>query len=278
MDAWLQHWILPPGCGHATGLYMLVTAVSLLMIATSKGGFGGLAVAASPLMMTVVDAKTALGLLLPMLLVCDVMTLPFYPKEFTWRPVLLLAPWTMIGIIAGWFLLDYARNAVPWLNVGVGVLSVVFAGLETVRWLMVRRSVSSGAGERPWRPGVLVSIPFGLGAGLCTMLAHAAGAVTTIYLLPQRLESRVFVGTTNRFYVVFNAVKIPFYVHLGLITLASLRRSLWLLPIAALGVWGGSELNRRVSQRGFRFLVVVLLLLTGAVLIYRDRGIWATMR
>ncbi len=257
---------------------MFVTAVALVMIATSKGGFGGLAVVASPLMMMVVDAPTALGLLLPMLLVCDVMTLPFYPRQFTWRPVLLLAPWTMLGILVGWFLLGrVGKTAVPWLNVGVGVLSIVFAGLEAVRWLMVRRTIAAAAPAPPWRPGVLVSIPFGLGAGLCTMLAHAAGAVTTIYLLPQRLDSRVFVGTTNRFYVVFNAVKIPFYVHLGLITAGSLRRSLWLLPIAALGVWAGSELNRRVSQRGFRFIVVMLLLLTGAMLVYRDRWVFSTL-
>lgn len=273
MSDWLHDWILPPGCEQPPLLYMAVTATSLLMIATSKGGFGGLAVAAGPLMMTVVDPRFALGLLLPMLLICDVMTLPFYPREFTWRPVLLLAPWTVLGILAGWFLLDrVGRMTVAWLNVGMGVLSVAFAGLEGVRWLLVRRSIT--AADAPWRPGVLVSIPFGLGAGLCTMLAHAAGPVTTIYLLPQRLDSQVFVGTTNRFYVVFNALKIPFYVHLGLITGRTLQRSLWLLPIAAFGVWAGAVLNRRVSQRGFRFLVVVLLLLTGAVLIYRDRWVF----
>jgi uncharacterized protein len=118
-----------------------------------------------------------------------------------------------------------------------------------------------------------VSIPFGLGAGVCTMLAHAAGAITTIYFLPQGMNSRVFVGTTNRYYVIFNAMKIPFYVHLGLITLQSLRLSLWLLPVAAFGVWAGSALNRNVSQRGFRFIVVALLLATGAMLIYRDRWV-----
>lgn len=274
MNTLIHHWILPPGCESSPVLYMLVTATSLLMIATSKGGFGGLAVAASPLMMTVIDAKTALGLLLPMMLLCDMMTLPYYPREFTWRPVLLLAPWTMLGILVGWFLLGrISRTTVPWLNVGVGVLSVVFAGLELIRWAMVRRAVASGGTAVPWRPGVLVSVPFGLGAGICTMLAHAAGAVTTIYLLPQGLNSRVFVGTTNRYYAIFNAVKIPFYVHLGLITLHSLRLSLWLLPVAAFGVWAGAALNRSVSQRGFRFIVVALLLATGGMLIYRDRWV-----
>lgn len=270
MIAWLDTWVLPPGTAASPAWYMLVTITSLLMIATSKGGFGGLAVVASPLMMTVVDAPTALGLLLPLLLVCDVMTLPYYPREYLWRPVLLLAPWTMVGVLVGWFLLHRVSHSTgPWLNFGMGVIAVGFAGLEVVRWAVVRRTTAT-RGEQPWRPGVLASIPFGLGAGLCTMLAHAAGAVTTVYLLPQRLDSRVFVGTTNRFYVIFNAVKIPFYVALGLITWRSLQRSLWLVPIAALGVWLGSALNRRVSQRGFRFIVVALLLATGVLLVQRN--------
>jgi uncharacterized membrane protein YfcA len=274
MSGWVGDWIVPSGATASPGLYALVTAVSLLMIATSKGGFGGLAVVASPLMMTVIDAKSALGILLPMLVVCDVMTLPHYPREFTWRPVKLLAPWTMIGILIGWMLLGrVSQTTVPWLNVGIGALSVVFAGLEMVRWAIVRRTVSSAGEVRPWRPGVLASVPFGLTAGLCTMLAHAAGAVTTIYLLPQRFDSQTFVGTTNRFYLVFNLVKVPFYAYLGLITLGSLRRSLWLLPVAFFGVWAGAALNRRVSQRGFRFIVVSLLLCTGAMLIWRDRWV-----
>jgi len=69
MNDILHNWIVPSGVNASPGVYMAVTAVSLLMIATSKGGFGGLAVVASPLMMTVIDARAALGLLLPMLVV-----------------------------------------------------------------------------------------------------------------------------------------------------------------------------------------------------------------
>lgn len=274
MNDILHNWIVPSGVNASPGVYMVVTAVSLLMIATSKGGFGGLAVVASPLMMTVIDARAALGLLLPMLVVCDIMTVPYYPNEFTWRPVKMLAPWTMTGILIGWVLLGRVSNqTVPWLNVGQGVLAVAFAGLELVRWAMVKRTISGSAERPPWRPGVLVSIPFGLAAGLCTMLAHAAGAVTTIYMLPQRFDSRMFVGTTNRYYLVFNLVKVPFYVYLGFITVTSLKYSLWLLPVAAFGVWAGSTLNRRVSQKGFRFIVVALLLATGITLMHLNRSV-----
>jgi len=278
MNGWLEHWIVPPGHQVPPALYVPATAAALLMIATSKGGFGGLAVAASPLMLMVLDAKTALGLLLPMLALCDLMTLPFYPREYAWRPILLLAPWTLAGILAGWFLLGRVNPlTMPLLNVGVGGLAVVFAVLEVVRWHMVRRSVFGDRPAAPWRPGVLVSVPFGFAAGLCTMLAHAAGAVTTIYLLPQRLDAQVFAGTTNRYYLAVNLIKVPFYVYLGMITAETLRYSVWLLPVAFFGVWAGAYLNRRVSQRGFRFIVVVLLLASGAVLVYRDRWVIAAV-
>jgi uncharacterized membrane protein YfcA len=268
MTVWVDTWVRPPGCETDPRLYALVAAVVVLMIATSKGGFGGLAVAASPLFMTVADARTALGILLPLLLVCDCFTLPFYPKQFTWRPIRRLAPWTLAGIALGWLLLDQVtERTAPLLKVGVGALSVGFVGLEAVRWSVARRAARR---TRGWRPGHLASAPFGLAAGTSTMLAHAAGAITTIYLLPQQLGPRVYVGTTARFYLIFNAVKIPFYVHLGLINRDTLQRSLWLVPIGGLGVWAGSELNKRFSARGFYAVMIVLLLLTGLTLIYRE--------
>ncbi|MBN1491473.1 MAG: sulfite exporter TauE/SafE family protein [Phycisphaerae bacterium] len=271
MTAWINTWIVPPGSETRPTSYVLVAAAAMLMMAVSKGGFGGLAIVSGPLLMMVTDARTALGLMLPLLLVCDTMTLPLYPREFVWRPILRLAPWVITGIVIGWFLLDHVtESTAPLLKVGVGLLAVAFVVLEIVRWAVARREKRR---VKPWRPGIVASIPFGLSAGITTMLAHAAGAITVIYLLPQRLASRVFVGTTARFYFIFNAIKIPFYVELGLINRATLQRSIWLLPVCAVGVWSGSALNRRVSQRGFRIVVSVLLLLTGLMLIHRNREV-----
>jgi len=173
------------------------------------------------------------------------------------------------GIVLGCLLLGQIEDRT--VKLFVGGLAVGFVMLEGVRMVVARR-VEAAAPGRAWRPYWLTAAPFGLAGGISTMLAHAAGAITTIYLLPQRLDKRAFVGTSARFYFVFNTLKVPFFVHprLGIINEESLVKSLWLVPLAPLGVWMGSALNRRISPAAFNRVIYVLLAISGGYLLYAN--------
>jgi len=263
-----EQWFVPDACQVSPALYATAVAVALFVTAFSKGGFGGLGALAVPILMMVMPGTVAVGMWLPVLILCDLCTVPHYPKERSWRPILLLAPWTLAGLFIGRALLDRVTPETDnWLKVGVGALSILFAAAQAGRYWLAKRTERQ---LRPWKPSIWHALPFGLSAGITTMLAHAAGSIVTMFLLPQRLGKREFVGTCARYYLIFNTVKVPFLVQGGYITAESLRWILWLIPLAPLGVFAGSSLNKKISNRSFEVVIYVLLVATGIWLIWKN--------
>jgi uncharacterized membrane protein YfcA len=223
------------------------------------------------------SATLAVAMWAPILLVCDAFTLPFYLRECSWKPILLLAPWTTLGLLVGRLCLDWFREnpgAGVWLKATIGALSILFALSQAVRYYVARRAQRQ---VESWRPAWWQAIPFGLTAGIATMLAHAAGAIFAMFLIPQQFDRRVFVGTSARYYLIFNALKIPFFtVSLPLtfqnsyLTWESMRLILWMIPLIPVGVFVGNWLNNNFSNRGFTVIVNVLLALTGAWLVWSN--------
>ncbi len=89
-----------------------------------------------------------------------------------------------------------------------------------------------------------------------------------MFLLPQRLDQRVFVGTCGRFYFFFNSFKIPFLISIQWMSLHTLKYGLWLILLSPLGVTFGSWLNRRLSPTLFVRLVYIFLVFASLKLIY----------
>jgi hypothetical protein len=279
MSTILQDWIIPQGCTHGPVAYMVVAFFALAMTGISKGGFGGVGTLSVPLMMIVVPTGTfALGMWLPLLVYCDILTLRHYPREWQPRPFWTIAPWTTVGIIIGWLLLG--RVSPPMTKFLVGATSILFVGLDGVRARLKRR-IDQVGDLPPFRPTLLTAAPFGIAAGITTMIAHAAGAITTIYFLPQRMNKRDFVGTQARYYFIFNSIKIPFYAAVPLIsansptmiTRETLTKTLWMLPLAPMCVWLGATMNERMSPALFHKVVYALLLVSGVYLVITNRTV-----
>jgi uncharacterized membrane protein YfcA len=165
---------------------------------------------------------------------------------------------------------DVKRRNDAWLKAGVGVLCLAFVGLWAVnQWLRRREE------ERPpWQPTWLGGTLAGLPSGVTTMLAHAAGPVLTMYLLPQKLDRREFVGTTVRYFFIFNLLKIPLFAVVpgqARLTLGVLKGCLWMLALAPAAVWLGRWLNERLNARWFNYLLYFFLVLAGVELLW-DAG------
>lgn len=261
-------WIFPDVMTASPAVYLAVMAAAVLLTGFSKGGFGGgLGVLATPLMMQVLPANTALAMMLPLLIVCDIFTLRHFPREWDPPSFWRIAGGTTAGIAAGCALLVlFGRpdvNGDRWLKLIVGAVSVLFCGLKV--W-SVWGPRDGGEGRKP---GWALSTATGLACGVTTMLAHAAGQIVGIYFLSQRLDRRAFVGSTARYYLTFNTLKIPFFFLAGAlsdksyITFSTLKWELWLIPLCALGVAAGAWLNKHMSGTAFTTVVYGLLFITG---------------
>jgi len=269
-------WLIVPGATAKPAAYFAAAVVAVLLVSISKGGFGsGLGMLSVPVMMLVAPATSVLPMMLPILIACDVLAIREYPKLYSRQAIVRVAPGAVAGLLIGWGLLWWlsqpgneslrVRNEAL-LRLGIGGLCVAFVGLWAVtQWL--RRH----EGERPpWRPTWLGGTLAGLPSGVTTMLAHAAGPVFTMYLLPQNLDRRSFVGTTVRYFLVFNMLKIPLFLTIpgaARLNWPIFKSVLWILAIAPLGVWTGRWLNDRLSQKWFNYLLYFFLTLAGVQLI-----------
>ena len=107
----------------------------------------------------------------------------------------------------------------------------------------------------------------GLAAGFTTMVANAAGAVMTVYLVAQGVDKRRFLGTAAWFFLGVNLCKLPFSVGLGLVDASMLRTAALLAPAVLVGAAIGVVTVRHLGQRSFENAVLAASALSAVPLL-----------
>lgn len=174
--------------------------LSLFLVGMGKGGFPVGAVALPILILAwpaqANSARAAVGFMLPMLVLMDVVAVIFYRGQILWDRLARLMPATILGVVVAsvLFVSDSARIAVSdgALKFLIGLLGIVFVVYFAIKkWILGHIHES--------RPTWGKSSVFGFAAGMVSTLAHSAGPVLQMYLLPQRLEKNSLRGRPRRF-------------------------------------------------------------------------------
>ena len=262
----LENWIVPPEALTGPLAYALAMFAALFFVSVDKGGLGGgVGIVSVPLLMQVAPVKFVIGMWLPVLVVCDFCTIRSYPSQWRFGAVKRLVPGVLLAVAGTSIALNMmnlegdapqAKQLQAWLKLSVAVISIVY--------LMGKMRPAPDEALPPWQPTWTMSWIVGVLGGITTTIAHAAGPIVTMYLLPQKLERREYVGTAGRFYFALNSLKIPSFIAIGLVNVHSLRYGLWLMVLSPFGVWLGSWLNRKISAVWFvRVLHFSLVLAAG---------------
>lgn len=233
---------------HSPAIWAIALAAGFC-VGMSKTGFGGLGIVSVSLFALLYPAKQSTGALLPLMIFADLIAVRFYRRHANWSDLLKLLPATLAGIVCGWWLMPRVSDTsftrlLGWFILGLMALTILqrkFPG-------MMRH-----AAEHP-----LLGLVAGWGAGVTTMMANAAGAITAFYFLARRMDKLTFVGTAAWFFMIVNLSKVPFSVQLGLITPRSLVFDVSLLPAVVIGGIAGRTLLHRVSQRWFEWITILL--------------------
>lgn len=205
--------------------------------------------------------------MLPLLFSTDVISLGHYWKQWHRPSIWRIVPGAIIGITIASFILKDISDV--HLKKTIGGIACLFAVLEFVRGRFTQRFRTATTEMAPaiqfkvWHGVVL-----GIIAGIFSTLAHMAGPVIVMYLLPQRLGNRTFVATTTLLYFFINLAKIPAYFQLGLFPLEIIVEAIVLLPFVGLGVQVGVFLNNRFSESNFSRIVLIVLFATGIYLLF----------
>lgn len=243
-------------------------ALSLFLTGMSKGGFpvGAIALPILILMWPAQanSARAAVGFMLPMLCLMDVVALFFYRKHVLWGRLIYLMPATILGVVVASYLFvsDSAMISVSdkALKLLIGLLGIVFViYFAAKKWIMNHIHAS----QPSWGKGTV----FGIGAGVTSTLAHAAGPVMQMYLLPQQLEKKKFAGTSCAFFWMLNLIKVIPFALMGRIEPEGLKLGGVLLPVIPIGVAFGWWLTHKTEQKHYTLLIYAVLLITSITLI-----------
>lgn len=236
-----------------------MAGLAAFLMGLSKGGLPMIALLAVPLMSLFMDPAVAAGLLLPIYIVADMYAVYLFRRAFSVRNLKILLPAAVVGICVGFATVSYVPGDAAKLLVAlIGLFYLVSA---------LRRRFARV--EVPARPAdVPRGLFWGTVAGLTSYISHAGGPPFQAYVLPQKLDKMVYLGTTTIFFTIVNLLKVPPFILAGQITWDSAAQAIWLAPFALAGAWSGAAASRALPERVFFVLVEVALAVVSAKLLY----------
>jgi uncharacterized membrane protein YfcA len=250
--------------------------LAVLVLGLSKTGFGGggVGILSVPLMAMAMPANQMLGVLAVLLVIVDLLSNAHYIGHYEWPVLRWLLAGAVVGVIVGCVILVKMRGggvtgATPAdaesfnrkLALVIGILCVVFVIAQCLRLI--------GA-ELPTPPGSAASsVAVGTVAGTVSTVAHSAGPIVMLYLLQERMEKRRLVATSLLYTLLINSFKLLSYVVIGTVTLATVRASLWMIPILPIGTLAGVWMNRKLPEKPFTIIMYAAAALAAGEMIYK---------
>jgi uncharacterized membrane protein YfcA len=235
-------------------------ALSAFLIGLSKGGLGGLLGAFStPLLALVLPVNQALGLVVPLFILSDLLGLWAYWGQWDGRRIWRTLPGALLGVTLGTYFISRVQPQV--LQIILGVIVLVFSAYK----LFEKRLLSLARyQERPWHGPLAGAL-----AGLTSSMANMGWPPLTIYLLLQKeMDAVLFNACSILFFAIVNWIKLPYYWSIGLIHLSTLMTALWLAPLLPLGVWLGVRLARCIPAQAFERVILALMVLSALFLMF----------
>jgi 3-oxoacyl-[acyl-carrier protein] reductase len=250
-------------------LWWSIVILAIFLIGLTKSGFGsGAGLMIAPMTTFAMShipkygTDAALGLLLPLLMAGDIIAMWQYRRLLSMKIVRRLLPGTIIGVVLGslllrWFVRHQKEVAEALVNIDIGFESVFLVLLHFYRvW-------RASGNLPPYIPRVWRSFLVGAFAGISSTIAHAAGPIISLHLLPQRLERGMFVGTCALYFFLMNALKLPAYYQVGLFEKISPQLALMFVPLVITGALVGYLVNRRINDRIFTNTLYVITFALG---------------
>jgi len=165
-----------------------------------------------------------------------------------------------LGVVSGAFAMGRINNHQAGLLIGCIVLALV------VLHLVRRARANSEEPEHAW----WFAPTIGVLAGFTTLVANAAGPLMAIYLLAMRLPKMEYMGTGAYYFMLMNLFKVPFMIYLGLVTTTSFTGNLMLAPAVLVGALLGLVILRKINQKWFENLALLMSVLAGLNLLYKS--------
>ncbi len=234
-------------------LYLYLATCLILAVAQMiyvLFGFGAGLIAVGSLALFYPDMQDAVVLLMLVNFPAELWVVIHSRKEIRWRPILGLGSGIALGIPLGTWFLKTGDTSLVLTILGVFLVAV---GLVFLRL--------PAGGNR--RPPPLLAPPTGLLSGVLTGLFGTGGPPLIIWYQLTTSSKAAFRGNLMTIFLMMTFVRVPSYIIGGLVTAPRLWSALAVMPAVLAGAWLGNRLHLEISERRFRTLVSILLVILG---------------
>jgi uncharacterized protein len=180
-------------------------------------------------------------------------------RSVIWRELKLLAPPTIIGVVAGLFLFRVLDNR----------LLLIMLGSFLIAYAAYMLAVHA-FGLPQFRCSERWAWPLGFaGAFIDTLFGGGGGTLVVIYMHAREIGRAEFRATLAMLWFLEMIARISGYALSGFYTRDVLLLFAALLPVTWAGTWVGEHLGNRVSPETFSRILAVLLMLSGVSLLLK---------
>lgn len=234
-------------------LFYAFAVPAIVFLGLSKGGFSGIGMVSTPLLALMLPPLQAAAILLPIILLQDVLSCWIYRRNWDPWNLKVLIPGAAVGVGAAWLLAAHVSDGGIRLLVGLIALGfALYAFLTRGRPL-----------DKLPRPSAPLGVVWGGLAAFTSTLIQIGGPPYYAFVLPQRLEKLLYVGTTCWFFGLVNMMKVAPYFGLSQFSTAGLATSAALIPLAIASNFLGIWLVKVTPEALFYKLTNIIVLLLG---------------
>ena len=242
-----------------TTLQLVILMIAAVLIGINKTGLPGLGLLPVVMLANTFPVGLSTGIQLGMLALADLPAAWYYRKTVNWKQLVRLIPMALVGIFCGFLVLRMVPKESLKPLIATVILVLCIFGLTKNYIFRDKEKIPTD-----WWFAAL----FGLLAGVTTQVANAAGPVMAIYLIAMRFEKKEYMGTAAWYFLILNWTKVPIFAFEGRITMASVRADLAMIPLllvgAAIGIW----LLKKMPQKVFEKVVLILSTLAAVKLFF----------
>lgn len=233
--------------------------MAAVIIGISKAGVKGIAIIVVTLLALVFGSKASTGILLPLLTIGDIFAVIYYHRHTQWKYLKRLLPWMAIGVLIGVRVGEHLPENV----FKQGMAAIILLTVIMMFWW--ERQKIKKVPDNWWFASIM-----GLAAGFTTMIGNLAGAFTNIFFLAMRLPKDQFIGTAAWLFFIINLFKWPFHIFVWkTISWESLLIDLRLLPGVMAGLFIGIYLVKKIKERFYRQLILILTALGAVIILFK---------
>jgi len=240
-------------------LVMIVLGAFAAAFAVGAAGFGD-ALVATAFWLPIFAPQEAVPLIVSLGLTIQIITLWHLHSGLDFRHVKPFLIGGALGVPFGSFLLTYANPDL--FRLVMGLFLVAYSGV--LLSLKVLPTFTRGGAALDGSVG-------GVG-GVLGGLAGLSGFIPALWCAQRGWPPAEQRGVMQPYILTMHGMALGWAAFAGLVTWETGENYLWTLPGIAVGLWLGLKLYGRLDAAKFRRIVLVMLMISGALLLFQTGG------